>query len=146
MFRMVPYKNNILSETEVKVNLAMQVDENGKMMNRFFNLDLEISKINSMSLNWTIVHLINDKSPIYNFSYDDLVSSKMELLVFVKAFDEVFSNTVVQRYSYIAAEVVWGAKFELMYHADKKHGTTVLDISKLNAYEKADLLMPVAAG
>jgi hypothetical protein len=27
MFRMAPYKNNILSEAEVKVNLAMQLEE-----------------------------------------------------------------------------------------------------------------------
>ena len=42
MFRIAPYKNNLLSEAEVKVNLAMQLEENGKIINRFFNLDLEI--------------------------------------------------------------------------------------------------------
>jgi inward rectifier potassium channel len=139
MFRMAPYKNNFLSEAEVKVNLAMQVEENGKMMNRFFNLELELSKVNALSLSWTIVHPINEKSPIYNFTYDDLVNSKMEALVFVKAFDEIFSNTVVQRFSYIATEVIWGAKFKLMYHADKEKDTTVLDLDKLNSYEKVQL-------
>jgi inward rectifier potassium channel len=143
MFRMAPYKNNLLSEAEVKVNLAMQVEENRKTMNRFYNLELEISKINALSLNWTIVHPINEKSPLYNFSYDDLVNSKMEVLIFVKAFDEVFSNTVVQRFSYIASEVVWGARFKLMYHADKEHGTTVLDLNKINDFEKAEISSPV---
>ena len=143
MFRMAPYKNNLLSEAEVKVNLAMQLEENGKMMNRFFNLDLEISKINSLALSWTIVHPINDKSPLYNFNYTDIVNAKIEALVFVKAFDEVFSNTVVQRFSYIVSEVVWGAKFRIMYHADPIHGTTVLDLDKLNDHEKVELLSPV---
>jgi len=143
MFRMAPYKNNLLSEAEVKVNLAMQLEENGKMINRFFNLDLEISKINSLALSWTIVHPINDKSPLYNFNYSDIVNAKIEALVFVKAFDEVFSNTVVQRFSYIAAEVVWGAKFRMMYHADEKKKATVLDLDKLNDYEKIELLSPV---
>jgi inward rectifier potassium channel len=143
MFRMAPYKNNLLSEAEVKVNLAMQLEENGKMMNRFFNLDLEISKINSLALSWTIVHPINDKSPIYNFNYTDIVNAKIEALVFVKAFDEVFSNTVVQRFSYIASEVVWGAKFRMMYHADEKKKATTLDLDKLNDYEKVELLSPV---
>ena len=143
MFRMAPYKNNVLSEAEVKVNLAMQVEENGKMVNRFFNLDLEISKINSLALSWTIVHPINDKSPLSNFNYTDIVNAKIEALVFVKAFDEVFSNTVVQRFSYIASEVVWGAKFRMMYHADEKKKATVLDLDKLNDYEKIELLSPV---
>jgi inward rectifier potassium channel len=143
MFRMAPYKNNILSEAEVKVNLAMQIEENGKMVNRFFNLDLEISKINSLALSWTIVHPINDKSPLHNFNYTDLVNAKIEALVFVKAFDEVFSNTVMQRFSYIAPEVVWGAKFRMMYHADEKKGATILDLDKLNDYQKIELLSPV---
>jgi inward rectifier potassium channel len=143
MFRMAPYKNNLLSEAEVKVNLAMQLEENGKMINRFFNLDLEISKINSLALSWTIVHPINDKSPLYNFNYTDIVNAKIEALVFVKAFDEVFSNTVVQRFSYISSEVVWGAKFRMMYHADEKKKATVLDLNKLNDYEKIELLSPV---
>jgi inward rectifier potassium channel len=143
MFRMAPYKNNILSEAEVKVNLAMQIEENGKMVNRFFNLDLEISKINSLALSWTIVHPINDKSPLYNFNYTDIANAKIEALVFVKAFDEVFSNTVVQRFSYISSEVVWGAKFRMMYHADEKKKATVLDLDKLNDYEKIELLSPV---
>jgi len=146
MFRMAPYKNNLLSEAEVKVNLAMQLDENGKMMNRFFNLDLEISKINALALSWTIVHPINEKSPLYNFNYTDMVNAKIEALVFVKAFDEVFSNTVVQRFSYVASEVVWGAKFRLMYHPDEKKEATILDMNKLNDYEKVELLSPVLAG
>jgi inward rectifier potassium channel len=143
MFRVAPYKNNLLSEAEAKVNLAMQLEENGKIVNRFFNLDLEISKINALALSWTIVHPINEKSPLYNFNYADMVNAKIEALVFVKAFDEVFSNTVVQRFSYIASEVVWGAKFRMMYHADEKKKATVLDLDKLNDYEKIELLSPV---
>ena len=140
---MAPYKNNLLSEAEVKVNLAMQVEENGKMMNKFYNLDLEIPKINSLALSWTIVHPMNEQSPLYNFNHSDMVNAKMEALIFVKAFDEVFSNTVVQRFSYVASEVVWGAKFRMMYHADEKHGTTILDLDKLNDFEKVELLSPV---
>lgn len=143
MFRMAPYKNNLLSEAEVKVNLAMQVEENGKMMNKFYNLDLEIPKINSLALSWTIVHPMNEKSPLYNFNHSDMLNAKMEALIFVKAFDEVFSNTVVQRFSYVSSEVVWGAKFRMMYHADEKHGTTILDLDKLNDFEKVELLSPV---
>ncbi len=143
MFRMAPYKNNLLSEAEAKINLAMQLEENGKMVNRFFNLDLEISKINALALSWTIVHPINEKSPLYNFNHTDMINAKIEALVFVKAFDEVFSNTVVQRYSYVASEVVWGARFKLMYHADQKNRTTILDLNKLNEYDKVELLSPI---
>lgn len=139
MLRMVPYKNNFLSEVEAKVNLAMQLDENGKKTNRFYNLDLEISKINSLSLSWTLVHPINEKSPLYNLSYEDISNANIEALVFVKAFDEVFSNTVIQRYSYIASEIIWGAKFKIMYHPDADKNKTILQVDQLNDFEKAEL-------
>jgi len=145
MLRMAPYKNNILSEIQAKVNLAMQVEENGKMTNKFYNLNLEIAKINSLSLSWTLVHPINEKSPLYNLSYTDMVNANIEALVFVQAFDEVFSNTVIQRYSYIASEIVWGAKFIIMYHPDADKKKTVLQLNKLNEFEKVELPATVIA-
>jgi inward rectifier potassium channel len=40
MFRMVPYKNNTLSEVEVKLTMALSVEEDGKLRDKFFNLDM----------------------------------------------------------------------------------------------------------
>jgi len=67
----------------------------------------------------------------------------MEILVFVKAFDEVFSNTVMSRTSYIADEIIWGGKFKVMYYPSEDKTKTVLDLDMLNAYDKIDLLQPV---
>ncbi|TAL40956.1 MAG: Inward rectifier potassium channel Irk [Chitinophagaceae bacterium] len=144
MFRMSPYKNNNLSEAETKVTVAMQVEENGKMTNQFFSLDLEISKVNALALSWTIVHAINEKSPLYNFSYEDMVAARCEVFVFVKAFDEVFSNTVMSRNSYIASEIVWGAKFQIMYHISEDKRSTVLELEQLNTFDRVELPQPVA--
>lgn len=143
MFRMAPYKNNTLSEVETKVTLAMQIDENGKRVNGFYDLDLEITKINALTLSWTIVHPINEKSPLYNLSYQDMVDANIEVFPYVKAFDQVFSNTVMARSSYIASEIVWGAKFKIMYHPNHDKTKTILDVSLLNEFEKVKLPEPV---
>jgi inward rectifier potassium channel len=143
MFRMAPYKNNLLSEVEAKVNLAMHVEENDKKTNKFYNLELEMSKINSLSLSWTVVHAIDEKSPLYNFSHADMINANIEALVYIKAFDEVFSNTVIQRNSYIAQEIVWGAKFRIMYHPDAARKKTILQVNKLNDIELVDIPNPV---
>jgi hypothetical protein len=143
MFRMSPYKNNSLSEAEVKLTAAMQVEENGKRMNKFYPLSLEISKVNALTLSWTLVHPIDEKSPLYNLNQDDMKSINMEILVFAKAFDEVFSNTVMTRTSYVADEIVWGAKFKIMYYPSEDKTKTILDLDLLDDYEKIDLLQPV---
>jgi len=139
MLRLAPYKNNNLSEASAEVILAMQVDENGKKMNKFFDLTLQINEINSLSLSWTLVHVIDENSPLADFTETDIRESQLELLVFVKAFDEVFSNTVVSRWSYITQEIVWGAKFKMMFHPNNDNSSTILDLEKLNDYEKTVL-------
>jgi inward rectifier potassium channel len=143
MFRTAPYKNNNLSEAEVKLTLAMQMDDNGKMVNRFYNLDLEISSINALALSWTVVHPIEEKSPLYGFTEQDIKNARMEILVFVKAFDEVFSNTVITRYSYITNEVVWGAKFRMMFYPSEDKRKTVLNLAHLNHFDRVSLPQPV---
>jgi len=143
MFRMSPFKNNSLSEVEVKLTAAMQIEENGKRMNKFYPLSLEISKVNALTLSWTVVHPIEERSPLYQFSQANMKVANLEILVFVKAFDEVFSNTVMARYSYTADETVWGAKFKIMYYPSEGKTKTILDLNMINEYDKAELSQPL---
>lgn len=139
MFRVSPFKNNTLLDAEVKVSLAMRIEEKGKMVNRFFPLDLEISKINALTLSWTIVHPIDEKSPLYNLQQEEYSNFRVEILIFVKAFDEMFANTVVARTSYTAGEIVFGAKFKPMYYPNDNNKKTVLDLNKINEIETMPL-------
>ena len=139
MFRLAPYKNNALSEVEMKLTLAITNEENGKLFDKFFDLELEFAKISGLALSWTIVHPIDDKSPFYGLSKEDIASTDMEIMVFLKAFDQVFSNNVITRTSYVSSEIVWGAKFKMMYHPSEDKNKTILDVSKLNEYEKIPL-------
>jgi inward rectifier potassium channel len=143
MFRLVPYKNNNLSEVEVKLTMAITSEENGKLTDKFFDLPLELSKINGLALSWTIVHPINDKSPFYGLTKDDIANTDIEILVFIKGFDEVFSNNVVTRTSYVSSEIIWGAKFNMMYHPSDDKSKTIIDIDKLNDFNRVPLPEPV---
>jgi inward rectifier potassium channel len=71
MFRIVPFKHNHLIDAEVKINLVLKVDEDGTLTNRFFSLPLEMSRISSLNMNWTIVHPINEQSPFYGLNKDE---------------------------------------------------------------------------
>jgi inward rectifier potassium channel len=139
MFRLASYKNNHLTNVEVSITVAMELEENGKMVNQFFNLDLEISKINSLAFSWTVVHPIDDKSPFKALTYDDIKNANTEVLVFIKAFDDKFSNTVMQRTSYTANEFVIGAKFKKMYGISTDGKTTVLRLDEINDFEAMEL-------
>ncbi len=139
MFRMAPFKHNHLTDAEVKVTLALKLQEDGKGANKFYSLPLEISKVNALTVSWTVVHPINEQSPFYNLTNEDLRTASAELLIFLKAFDESFSNFVIARSSYTVNEFVEGAKFKLMYHSSEDKQTTILDMDKLNAFDRVDL-------
>lgn len=144
MFRLAPYKNNALTDADVIVSAAIEVIEDGVRKSNFYRLETQLSKINTLALNWTVVHKIDENSPFYGFSEDDFKNTDIELIIQVRAFDEVFSNTVVQRSSYVTGEIIYGAKFIPMYYPDKGHQSTVLDLDKINEYQKEDL--PVSKG
>jgi len=142
MFRLAPYKNNNLSDVEVKVTLAITTEENGKLFDKFFDLELEFSRINGLSLSWTIVHPINDKSPFYGLNKKDIANTDMEIMVYLKAFDSVFSNNVITRTSYVSTEIVWGAKFNMMYHPSENKNKTILNLDKINDFDRVSLPEP----
>lgn len=139
MFRMVPYTKNYLLNVEVKVTLALRIEEGGQLKNKFFNVPLDIAKATTMTSNWTLVHMINDESPLFGFTRKDIADAEAELLVFVQGFDESFSNTVVSRTSYRYEDFVYGAKFVPMFHPDATNSTTILHLDKLDEYTLVDL-------
>lgn len=134
MVRMTPFKNTNFTDAEAKMTLGMRVEENGKMVNKFYTLDLELDNINSLILSWTLVHPINEQSPLYQFTKKDFETVHGEILVYVKTFDDMFCTTVAARTSYVFNEVVYGAKFVTMYNRSFDTTKTVLDLDKLNQF------------
>lgn len=139
MIRLSPFKNTNLTDAEAKMTLGMTIEENGKLVNKFYNLDLELAKINALTSSWTLVHPIKENSPLYNLTQEDFQNITGEILVFIKVFDDMFSTTVVKRTSYSFNEVVFGAKFLPMFSRSSDDNRTVLHIDKLNLFEKVTL-------
>jgi inward rectifier potassium channel len=139
MIRLSPFKNTNLTDAEAKMTLGMTIEENGKLVNKFYNLDLELSKVNALTLSWTLVHPITESSPLYNLTQEDFQNITGEILVFIKVFDDMFSTTVVKRTSYSFSEVVFGAKFLPMFSRSTDDNRTLLHIDKLNLFEKVTL-------
>jgi inward rectifier potassium channel len=140
MFRMVPYKNNHhITDAQVVVNIAFTVGEAGKQEFKFYQLELERSRIDAFMMNWTVVHPIDEKSPLLNVTKEDLQQWDVELYVQVSGFSPVFSNMVMQRTSYTYHEIVWGAKFKPMYRETPDGTSTIIELHKLNDFEPVSL-------
>lgn len=136
MFRLVSYKNNhTLTNVEVKVSLSLLEEENGKMTYKFYDLPLERTRIDSLPMNLTVVHPIDENSPLQGLTNDDMRMADLEIYVLVRAFDDVYSNTVLQRTSYTYDEIIFDAKFIQMYRESEDGRTTIVELNKLNEYK-----------
>jgi inward rectifier potassium channel len=136
MIRLTPYKNTNFTDAEVKVTLGMNVPENGIMKNQFYTLDLEMDRINSLNLSWTLVHPITEESPLFGFDAAKFADTIGEIMVFVKIFDDMYSTVVGTRTSYTFDEVIYGAKFKPMFSRSTDNSKTVLHLTMLNEFEK----------
>jgi inward rectifier potassium channel len=135
MFRLASYKDShTLTNAEIKVTLGMVVNENGNDTYKFYELDLERSRVDSLMMNWTVVHPIDEKSPILGYTAADMKNADVEVYVLVRGFDDVYSTTVLQRTSYTYEEMKFDAKFAPMYHESEDGKTTVVELDKISEY------------
>ena len=139
MFRIVNGRSNQLIEVEAKVMFARFVDDNGVAKRRFDLLELERRKVAFFPLAWTVVHPIDESSPMYGLSAEDLKRTDAEILILLSATDETFAQIVHTRSSYKHHEIRYGRKFANLYR-DTENGESIsINIKKLSATEPAEI-------
>ena len=137
MFRIVNQRSTQLVQLEARVLLARRRLPGAKTADReFVQLELEREHVVFFPLAWTIVHPIDEKSPLRDWSADDLRECDAEFLILLNGFDETFSQTVHARSSYKVQDVVWGARFASMFNPTED-GMVSVDIRKLDDLERA---------
>jgi inward rectifier potassium channel len=137
-FRIANQRSNALVDLQATV-ILMSVDRSGETPRRnYVRLLLERPEVYFLPLTWTVVHPIDEASPLYGKSAQDLADGAAEIMVLIKGFDDTFSQVVNARYSYRFDEIVWGARFLPAFHNDER-GHLVLDLRRIDATEPAPL-------
>jgi inward rectifier potassium channel len=131
-FRIVNQRLNSLMELHVSVMLMVVENGNGELKRNFKILSLEREGVIFFPLTWTVVHPIDQDSPLYGKTAADLEKLQAELLILVKGFDDTFSQTVHARYSYRYDEFKWGARFAPAFEVDSE-GDLILDVNRVGA-------------
>ena len=144
MFRSVNQYNTNLLNMKANVNLIIvEEDDDGNENRRFYGLPLERDTISFFPSSWTIVHPIDENSPLYGFNKTDFEKTKIEFMIMLSGFDETFDQNVFMRYSYNEKDIEWGAKYIKLINYNEQNAVTV-DLSKLSTVEKMpiDHLLP----
>jgi inward rectifier potassium channel len=116
---------------------------NGRLGRRYNPLGLERPQILFFPLTWTVVHPIDESSPLYGKSAEDMQQMQIEILVMMKGFDDTFGQIVHARYSYRYDEITWGARFAPAFEFDRQ-GNMHVEVNKVGLLEQAALPQPAA--
>lgn len=136
MFKMVNQRNSVLLNTKVDVLLSMAEENEQKeiLTRQYYNLPLQTDFVRYFPLTWTIVHEIDEESPLFGLSISDIKCRLAELLILVETFDETYSQSVIKKHSFADHQWVTGVKFKRNFHADE-NGTIVLNIHQISDLE-----------
>ncbi|KAK3090997.1 hypothetical protein FSP39_016342 [Pinctada imbricata] len=79
-----------------------------------------------------IVHKIDEESPFFEMSPDDLHREQFELIVILEGIVESTGMTTQARSSYLPGEILWGHRFERLVTFQKENGQYQIDFSRFH--------------
>jgi inward rectifier potassium channel len=139
MFRIANARRNEIVGIEATVTMARFTVVDGIRTRLFTELALERKRVVFFSLSWTVVHPIDESSPLWGVNAQQLLDSEAEFLILLSGTDETFFQTVSARGSYTANEVLWGYKFANIFLPPTRAGIVRIDLGLLDGTEPAQL-------
>ncbi|NES44465.1 MAG: ATP-sensitive inward rectifier potassium channel 10, partial [Moorea sp. SIO2C4] len=122
-------RDNRILEAQLRVSLLRyEVTLEGESMRRFYDMKLLRSQTPSFGLTWTVMHPIDQSSPLYGETPESLAEMEATLIITLVGIDETVSQTIHARHSYTASEILWDRRFVDMFHR-KSDGSRIIDYS-----------------
>lgn len=131
-------RSSNIMDLEATVNYSWVDNTNNDGLRRFKQLNLELSKIAMFPLSWTINHIIDEQSPLYGMSEQDMKEQEIEIFITLRGYDETYAQTIYIRMSYTWRDLIYGAKFQKPFYVGTD-GRVVMDLRKVGSYDLADL-------
>lgn len=135
-FRIANKRTVELIEMHARCVCSMMEIRNGEKKRQYFNMELERNSLMLFPLNWTIVHPINENSPLYDKSRKELIDQEFEMIILISGFDDSAKQTIYSKYSYVAEDLIYDHKFVPAYKLNHK-GETVFDLKDIHEIIKS---------
>jgi inward rectifier potassium channel len=119
MLRAANARLNAILEASAKLRLLREeVSPEGVKMRRIYDLELVRDQTPMFMLSWTLMHVINEHSPLFHMRAEDLASSKTMLVLSLSGTDETTSHTLQTRQVYPTSSIRHHHAFRDLVHTD----------------------------
>jgi inward rectifier potassium channel len=112
MVRLANERHNVIGNATAKMWLlkdAMSME--GRSLRRFYELPLTRNEHPSLSLSWTLFHVLDEESPLYGLKAEDFDAADVSLMVVVSGYDVVAAQTVHARRAYRHSDIRFGQRY-----------------------------------
>lgn len=134
MFRAANERRNQILEAQMRVYLTLDEHSDGRMMRRFYELELLRDRNPSFFLTWTALHPIDQNSPLYGLSHADLIRSSAAIIISITGIDQTVAQSIHTRHTYYASDLLWGRQFKDIIH-QLDDGDRFIDFADFHAVE-----------
>jgi inward rectifier potassium channel len=112
MLRLANERHNIISNATARLWLFKNtISKEGQPFRRFYELPLSRNESPALALSWTLFHVIDETSPLYGLTAEDLKANNITLAVVVSGYDSVAAQTIHARKSYEHPEIRIGHRY-----------------------------------
>ncbi|XP_022236778.1 G protein-activated inward rectifier potassium channel 3-like [Limulus polyphemus] len=138
MFRVGNMRKSPVIGAQISLHLINRKTTTEGEVIPYYHSQLDIrhdSASNSFFLSWPVVviHEINQHSPLYTMSAEELIlKDKFELIAILEGTTESTGQSFQARSSYLSQEIVWGHRFEQVISYCKETGDFLVDYGKFN--------------
>ncbi len=146
MFRVVNFRNSQIIEARINLTL-LRDDESaeGYRYRRMVELSLVRDRSPFFALSWTVMHRIDESSPLYGMGAEDCRQEGTQLVAVLTGIDGTTSSTVYARHGYSPTDVLFGRAFEDVLQVNDD-GTVKIDFRRFHATRPAPLEAVEVAG
>lgn len=127
MFRVGNARGNEVIEASIRVVVICEsTTAEGESMRRIYDLPLVRDNSPLFTLSWTVMHVIDERSPLYGISAQEMEERIVTFTVTMTAFDATYAQQTHARWLYHPADIRIGHRFVDILKSDE-HGAMVLD-------------------
>ena len=132
MFRAANERANQILEAEVTVSITKQrFTTEGVRMRRFDDLKTVRGRSPLFALTWTIIHVIDEESPLYGETFETLDASGAQIIIVLSGMDETFAQRIHARHAYLPEDIAWQRRFADVIIFDED-GRRVIDYGRFH--------------
>jgi inward rectifier potassium channel len=138
MLRVGNDRESTIVEASIRVVLIRTVTtKEGMLFYHMLDLPLQRDRSLALSRSWTVLHVIDEKSPLFGLTPETCAQQEVEITASVSGTDDTSLQLVHARRRYEAKDIVWGARPSDVL-AERPDGLIQLDVSKFDQIEPTE--------